>query len=172
MGRLVGTEQVRVEDVVSEIHSQRDHIAQQEAVPDADVDREVVVIGKLGATNTPDQIQAAIEGILVGDETLTRQDIDAERDVVIGIVTVAIAEDLSQARGKFLKLVLNDAKKEFDEAVRTGFGQDGEQADAAADFTAVRGEFDTNKFVVQMRGDLDALAERIERFKEIVARLN
>lgn len=82
-----------------------------------------------------------------------------------------IAEDLARARGKFLKMVLNDAAKEFDEGIQTGFGQDGEAEDVAADFTAVRGEFDTNKFVVQMRSDVDALAERVARFKEAVARL-
>jgi len=82
---------------------------------------------------------------------------------------VAVADDLAQARGRFLKLVLNDAAKEFDAAVATGFGQDGKAEDASADFAAVRGEFDTNKFVVQMQEDVDALAERVARFKDAVA---
>ncbi|MEE9212913.1 MAG: DUF4954 family protein, partial [Phycisphaeraceae bacterium] len=50
-----------------------------------------------------------------------------------------IAELLLSTRGKFLKLVLSDAAKEFGDVTRTGFGQDGTPQDAEADFVAVRG---------------------------------
>jgi hypothetical protein len=83
--------------------------------------------------------------------------------------TVALADDLLSTRHKFLKLVLNDASKEFDNVVRTGFGQDGNADDVAADFEAVRGNYDTNKFVRQMESELAALGERVERFKQAVA---
>ncbi len=83
------------------------------------------------------------------------------------------AEQLRQAadlyrktRGKFLRLVLNDANKEFSDASHTGFGQDGTPDDVAADFTAVRGRLDTNKFVEQLKGEIEALEDRVDRFKQ------
>jgi len=76
------------------------------------------------------------------------------------------ADELARARGKFLNLVINDASKEFDSVVRTGFGQDGGPEDAVADFTAVRGEFETNKFVKEMKENTAALTDRIERLKQ------
>jgi hypothetical protein len=79
-----------------------------------------------------------------------------------------IGDDLAATRGKFVKMVLNDATKEFGEAIQTGFGQDGTAADVACDFAAVRGDFDSNKFVKQMRDDVEALQQRVARFKEAV----
>jgi len=81
------------------------------------------------------------------------------------------ADDFLKVRSRFLNLVLNDANKEFDDAVRAGFGQDGTDEEIAVDFTAVRGEFETNKFVKQMKGDLEELADRVERFKQTVSNL-
>jgi uncharacterized protein DUF4954/uncharacterized protein DUF6819 len=83
--------------------------------------------------------------------------------------TLSLADDLLKTRQKFLKLVLNDASKEFDNVVRTGFGQDGSEDDIAADFEAVRGNYDTNKFVRQMEDELAALRERVEKYKQAVA---
>ena len=82
--------------------------------------------------------------------------------------TTGLADDLLKTRQKFLKLVLNDASKEFDNVVRTGFGQDGSDDDVASDFEAVRGNYDTNKFVRQMESELATLGERVERFKQAV----
>ena len=84
---------------------------------------------------------------------------------------IDMADQLLKVRSKFLNLVLNDASKEFGDVVQTGFGQDGTPDDVAADFSAVRGEFETNKFVRQMKDEMAAIADRVERFKEAVARL-
>lgn len=80
----------------------------------------------------------------------------------------AVADKYEQARGKFLRLVKSDAEKEFSGPMRTGFGQDGTDEEASDDFSAVRGEFDTNKFVVDMKNELAALAERVEEFKQML----
>ena len=42
----------------------------------------------------------------------------------------------------------------------------GSDADRAADFKAVRGEFDTNKFVKQMKQAIEDLDTRIEKIKQ------
>lgn len=83
--------------------------------------------------------------------------------------TVELADELLKTRQKFLKLVLNDASKEFDNVIRTGFGQDGSADDVAADFEAVRGNYDGNKFVREMENELVALNARVEKYKQAVA---
>ena len=83
---------------------------------------------------------------------------------------VKVADAMFAARRKFLKLVLNDASKEFSDQVMTGFGQDGSgEDDLAADFTAVRGEYDTNKFVLQINAEIAELGDRVEKIKQALA---
>ncbi len=85
---------------------------------------------------------------------------------------VAAADQLKKARGKFLKMVLHDASKEFDPIVRTGFGHDGAEDDVEADFAAVRGDYDSNKFVAGLQGEIAALEDRLEKFKLAVVKLS
>jgi len=75
-----------------------------------------------------------------------------------------VAAGYSKARQKFLKMVLADAQKEFDELAQIGFGVDGSAADREADFEAVRGKFEDDKFVKQMRAEMTALDKRVEDF--------
>lgn len=77
-----------------------------------------------------------------------------------------VADRFAAARSQFLKLVLNDAAKEFDSVIQTGMGHDGTPDDVAADALAVRGEYETNKFVVQVTEEIDAVARRVETFKQ------
>ena len=77
-----------------------------------------------------------------------------------------IADDLLTAQGKFLKLILIDAGKEFDDVTRTGFGQDGTADDVGADFVAVRGEYESSKFVAQTQQEVEDLQVRVENFKK------
>jgi hypothetical protein len=56
-----------------------------------------------------------------------------------------------KAEGTGVKKILLDAEKEFDESARIGFGIDGGHGEATADFEAVRGTYDANSFVRQMR---------------------
>jgi Domain of unknown function (DUF4954)/Domain of unknown function (DUF6819) len=81
----------------------------------------------------------------------------------------AIADSLLAAQSKFLGVIQIDAGKEFGESTQTGFGQDGSEADRSADFQAVRGEFETNKFVKQIKQDAEDLGTRIERLKQALA---
>ncbi len=83
-----------------------------------------------------------------------------------------VAERLSEVRGRFLNLVRHDAFKEFDPVVRTGFGQDGTSDDADADFDAVRGKTETDKFVKQIDADIAASAKRIEQYQQLVRNLS
>ncbi len=68
------------------------------------------------------------------------------------------SDDLAQIRAQAAKLkagqvtrILADAAEEFDDIARMGFGADGDDSAAAADFEAVRGTYDGNSFVRKMQ---------------------
>ena len=82
-----------------------------------------------------------------------------------------VAEDYAKVRGKFLKMVLADAEKEFGELARIGFGLDGDADDHEADFFAVRGTFEDDEFVSRMRSEMMDLDDRVERFAEAAREL-
>jgi Domain of unknown function (DUF4954) len=63
---------------------------------------------------------------------------------------------------KFLRLVLLDAEREYDEGSRIGFGLDGDAEAANADFVAVRGKFEENSFVKQVTAEIESLPNRCE----------
>ena len=88
-----------------------------------------------------------------------------------GAALAAAADRLAENRGKFIRLVLADAEKEFSETAQIGFGADGPPEAKAADFAAVRGSFDKNKFVKEMQAELAALGKRVAEFKVQAAAL-
>ena len=62
----------------------------------------------------------------------------------------------AKATASFVRRILADAEKEFDPIARFGYGLEGDESDRDRDFAAVRGGFDDNSFVRQMRDQLDA----------------
>jgi hypothetical protein len=80
-----------------------------------------------------------------------------------------IITQLQSARKEFLDAVLVDATKEFDRHSRIGFGSDGTGDQADQDFQAVRGDYDSNKFVTQMRQEVEDLTLRVDKLKERLA---
>ena len=71
-----------------------------------------------------------------------------------------------ELRTKYLNLILGDADKEFHPDTRTGFGLLDDQEQTDEDFLAVRGTFDDNKFVLQMREEIKEVARRATRTGE------
>jgi hypothetical protein len=74
-------------------------------------------------------------------------------------------EGYRDAKQKYVGMVLADATKEFEQPSRTGFGPEGTENEESveADFRAVRGDYDTNRFVRQMRDELDSVQQRTAR---------
>jgi hypothetical protein len=72
------------------------------------------------------------------------------------------AQKFLKVKSKFLNLVIADAEKEFGQLSRTGFGQDGTDADIQNDFDQVRGLCEQNKFVKEMKQNVQKLQQRIE----------
>jgi len=94
-----------------------------------------------------------------------KEDFGTDLDRVSREELIEIAGKYGAVKSKFLKLVLADAEKEFDSSSMSGFGQDGSDGDAERDFAAVRGGYDGNPFVKEMRGELEELDKRVEAFK-------
>ena len=80
------------------------------------------------------------------------------------------AAALGKVQTKFLHLVAADAQKEFSEVSHIGFGQDGEAEDVDKDFQAVRGLYEENKFVQEIRQTVEELAQRIARIEKALAK--
>lgn len=75
------------------------------------------------------------------------------------------ADAYLKVKGKFLKLVIADAHKEFDTLSQSGFGTDGSTQDIAEDFCQVRGTYEDNKFVIEMKQNAEDLRRRVEDLK-------
>jgi hypothetical protein len=84
---------------------------------------------------------------------------------------VSAAEEFLKIKSKFLRLVIADAEKEFAELSRCGFGQDGEGEDVEKDFCRVRGLYEENEFVRQMKNNLEKLQQRVERLQQKLSTL-
>ena len=96
----------------------------------------------------------------------------------IGEVTAADVVELTKQWEKAVvdldHLLSDDAKKEFSGVVQTGFGVDGDEAARQADFAAVRGTFEADGFVGEIRkhiADKTALGEELlSRIEPLLAR--
>ncbi len=82
---------------------------------------------------------------------------------------LAVADTLLVHRKEFLEAVLVDAVKEFDKLSALGFGTDGPPEARELDFQAVRGDYDSNNFVIQLRAEIQSLIARVEQFKQRIA---
>ncbi len=84
---------------------------------------------------------------------------------------LAILEDWKSSRTKLNNMILSDAKKEFDQSTRLGFGIDGDQTVRDKDFEAVRGTPADNKFIKGLEeetGKLEATFSRLSnRLKKV-----
>ncbi len=94
---------------------------------------------------------------------------EADIDALTAESADKLADQLLTDQSKFLKLILIDATKEYDTVTQVGFGQDGSPDDVAADFEAVRGTYDNNKFIKQMKQAIEDLNTRIEKIKQALS---
>ncbi len=76
-----------------------------------------------------------------------------------------LADEFQKVKSKFLKLVLEDARKEFSGLSQCAFGQDGSSEDVEKDFIQVRGLYEENKFVEEMKNAIEELNQHIEALK-------
>ncbi len=84
---------------------------------------------------------------------------------------IEIAQKFGQAKTKFFKLVIADARKEFAELIHYGFAADGSDDDVEKDFRQVRGVYDENKFVKEMRASVEEVNKRVKELKDKLSTL-
>ena len=85
---------------------------------------------------------------------------------------ISALESCKKAEITFSDLILRDAKKEFNQIARTGFGIDGNEDDKSADFEAVRGDFNSNSFVVEIQKTSEIKLEKLNNLIEKLNKLN
>jgi len=69
---------------------------------------------------------------------------------------------------KLDKMILMDASKEFDVSSKIGFGIDGDEEVRDADFAAVRGMADENKFIVGIKKEMEQIEKRAASLRKTV----
>lgn len=74
-------------------------------------------------------------------------------------------EEWKIASLKLINMVLNDAEKEFDETARAGFGIDGARD---ADFTVVRGTYEGNNFVKQLKQQIEEIENNYKEITKLI----
>jgi hypothetical protein len=72
---------------------------------------------------------------------------------------------------KLNNMILKDAEKEFDSSSKTGFGIDGDEQTRDMDFEAVRGIYDDNKFVADLRKKTIEIEEKADRLIAVLENL-
>jgi len=86
-----------------------------------------------------------------------------ELNKVIGQITVADLIDLTNRWKKAVldldQMLYEDTKKEFAVEAQTGFGLDGDDETRCSDFAAVRGTFEADSFVAEIRKHMAAKTE-------------
>ena len=96
-------------------------------------------------------------------------------DIDLGSATkeqlLEITRGFLKIKSKFLKLVIADAGKEFAELSRCGYGQDGGMEDIATDFDETKGLYENNKFVIDMKQNVERLESRIEKLGQRILNL-
>ncbi|MFC1584387.1 DUF4954 family protein [Fibrobacterota bacterium] len=101
------------------------------------------------------------------------QIIESKLDIQITEITTKQVSGLISAwKESYVKLnnkILNDAQKEFDTDSMIGCGIDGDQAVKVADFEAVRGKYEDDKFVKEVMAESDSIKQRAEKMLDALS---
>jgi NDP-sugar pyrophosphorylase family protein len=93
--------------------------------------------------------------------------IEKRFNLKIGVITKVqlstIIQDWKENRIKLNNMILKDAEKEFDQTSRIGFGIDGEEEVRDCDFENVRGRYEENKFVLELKKESEGITSLAER---------
>jgi NDP-sugar pyrophosphorylase family protein len=81
---------------------------------------------------------------------------------------IRIISDWKLNAVKLNNMILRDAEKEFDQTSKLGYGIDGGPEVREDDFRAVRGGFDTNKFVIGLKSESGEIEDEAERITNIL----
>lgn len=91
-----------------------------------------------------------------------------DKDTIMADDLKSVVEQWMKNRIKLNNMILKDAEKEFDQNSRYGYGIDGDEEVKSKDFTAVRGEYETNSFVTGLREENETIKERGEKYSAMI----
>ena len=80
-----------------------------------------------------------------------------------------IFEEWKDSHLKLNNMTMKDAQKEFDSKSRIGFGIDGSLAEKEIDFTEVRGTYDDNSFVKDLRSQSQAIEKTAKKWLSLLS---
>jgi hypothetical protein len=89
---------------------------------------------------------------------------ELSKDQVVQIIT-----DWRDNSIKLNNMILKDAEKEFDQTSKIGFGLNGDKEVKENDFANVRGKYDENKFVKELRKESELIAVKAQN---LISRIN
>jgi hypothetical protein len=69
---------------------------------------------------------------------------------------------------KLNNMILKDAEKEFDQTSKIGFGLDGKEDTRDKDFESVRGTFENNNFVIELKRESDQIIDKTEKLLQMI----
>lgn len=85
---------------------------------------------------------------------------------------IKIVNDWKTNRIKLNKMVIQDAQKEFDQNARIGYGIDGDAAVCEKDFDEVRGNVETNSFILGLHDEINAVEMKVSKCVKKLEQLN
>jgi hypothetical protein len=84
---------------------------------------------------------------------------------------ISIISDWKTNAIKLNNMIMKDAEKEFDLSSKTGFGIDGDEQTKDLDFKSVRGTYDDNKFITELRNRTKEIEKRAARLVAVLENL-
>ncbi len=93
---------------------------------------------------------------------------DTKIDELSRAQLVQIISDWRDNSIKLNNMILKDAEKEFDQVSQIGFGLDVDDEVREKDFENVRGKFDENKFVKQLKSESEFISNETARFIDLI----
>jgi len=76
---------------------------------------------------------------------------------------IQIISDWKTNAVRLNNMILNDASKEFESGTRLGFGIDGDEHTRDLDFQVVRGVYEKNKFISDLKNEIRNIEEKADR---------
>jgi len=85
---------------------------------------------------------------------------------------IMVINEWKESLKKQTESILQDAKKEYDDKRRIGYGIDGDEQVRDDDFDAVRGLFEENKFIIDSKLELEKMLQKWNRITSLINKFN
>lgn len=123
---------------------------------------------KKGQVKSVEQLRAALKTIFDHFDEYAwawyTHTLEREYGISISLATkdqlVGLIEEWKSNAMKLNNMILKDAEKEFDQNSRIGFGVDGDEAVKEADFSRVRGAYESNEFVRSLQAENEEIGRK------------